>query len=534
MFCAAAFVVATVLQEFTRGTRARSRMAGEPPPVALVRLVRRNRRRYGGYIAHLGIALALVGVAASTSFQHSREAVLTPGQSVQEDGYTFTYVKPFASATPQKLNFGSVVRVTRDGRPVTTVRTVYGLYPSQTSAQPIGRFFSAAAGASNESRVGLDAGLTHDIWVDVAPNMTPLIPLINKGDREFARAIRAIGTAPRAQQTRELNEIFTLRDRLIGALTQRWVTRPWATQFKIIVSPLVTWLWLGAIITALGGLIALWPAPRRGRRGGERASGRGHREAQGAVLPQLPQKVGFVEIDADGAEFSRRRTLDFSRPRRRKKQSTHLVRSQPGKKRAFALHALVGEWSAGLQFTSKLRHERKPIRPESVQQARQFAKAGECCGVHVLSLRRRQLRRDLHVEPATLRRLANAFSFVLLTILARTSRSGASFGVSIHSSAAAANASRRVARHRRTKLDGRLPSASGSHRTALSNSRVRIVGRCGGDSRISAGAASASSLRRKVSAVERSVSDCRAKATFNVRTSCPRVCSQDCAVNWNR
>jgi cytochrome c-type biogenesis protein CcmF len=266
LFCAAAFVVATVVQEFARGTRARSRMAGEAPPIALGRLVRRNRRRYGGYIAHLGVALALVGVAASTSFQHSRDALLKPGQSVQVDGYSFTYVKPFASATAQKLNFGSIVRVTREGHPVTTVRTVYGLYPSQTSPQPIGRFFNSSDGASSESRVGLDAGLTHDIWVDVAPNMTPLIPLINQGDHEFFKAIRAISTLPKARQSQDLKAIFELRDRLIGALTQRWVTHPWSTQFKIIVSPLVTWLWLGAIITALGGLIALWPAPRRTRR----------------------------------------------------------------------------------------------------------------------------------------------------------------------------------------------------------------------------------------------------------------------------
>ena len=29
----------------------------------------------------------------------------------------------------------------------------------------------------------------------------------------------------------------------------------------MIVDPLVTWIWIGAIIIALGGLIALWPVP---------------------------------------------------------------------------------------------------------------------------------------------------------------------------------------------------------------------------------------------------------------------------------
>ena len=265
LFCAAAFVIATVVQEFWRGTRARSRMAREAPPVALLRLVARNHRRYGGYIVHLGVAAALIGVAASTSFQHSRRAVLAPGQSVTEAGYTYTYTKPFASATAQKLDFGSVVRVTRDGHYVTTLRTSAGYYPSQTSQEPIGRFFDTNDGASVESRVGLDAGLTHDLWVTVQPTTRPLAALINAGDRKFFRAMTQIAKLPKAQQSRDFNLIFQLRDRLVGALTSRWVSHPWSAQFLIIVSPLISWLWLGAIIAAIGGLIALWPIPRRHR-----------------------------------------------------------------------------------------------------------------------------------------------------------------------------------------------------------------------------------------------------------------------------
>ena len=79
MFGFGAFVVATVAQEFFRGARARRAMTGESPGGALVALVRRNRRRYGGYIVHAGVAVALVGVAGSTSFQHQRYATLAPG-----------------------------------------------------------------------------------------------------------------------------------------------------------------------------------------------------------------------------------------------------------------------------------------------------------------------------------------------------------------------------------------------------------------------------------------------------------------------
>ncbi len=79
MFCCGAFVFGSVGQEFFRGVRARRAMAGERAPVALVALVRRNRRRYGGYIVHLGIAVLFVGVAASSSFQHASELGLVAG-----------------------------------------------------------------------------------------------------------------------------------------------------------------------------------------------------------------------------------------------------------------------------------------------------------------------------------------------------------------------------------------------------------------------------------------------------------------------
>ena len=299
LFCAAAVVLASVAQEFWRGTRARSRMAREAPPVALGHLVARNRRRYGGYIVHLGVAIALIGVAASTSFQHSRIAVLGPGESVQEGGYTWTYTKPFASATAQKLNFGAVVRVTRNGRYVSTVRTSAGYYPSQTSTEPIGRFFDTADGASVESRVGLDAGLTRDLWVTVQPTTKPLAPLINTGDRKFFRALDAVSAQPKADRVRYLNLIYQLRDRLVGALTDRWISHPWRAQFKMIVSPLVSWLWLGAIIGAIGGLIALWPVPRRtrGSRGGGRRNHRESRAPATVPAPAAPERELITRVE---------------------------------------------------------------------------------------------------------------------------------------------------------------------------------------------------------------------------------------------
>ena len=56
----AGFVAGTIVQEFHRGVRARRRMHGESAPLALARLVGRNRRRYGGYLVHVGMLIYFV------------------------------------------------------------------------------------------------------------------------------------------------------------------------------------------------------------------------------------------------------------------------------------------------------------------------------------------------------------------------------------------------------------------------------------------------------------------------------------------
>jgi cytochrome c-type biogenesis protein CcmF len=267
MFGFGAFVVASVAQEFFRGARARRAMTGESPGEALVALVRRNRRRYGGYLVHAGVAVALVGVAGSTSFQHQRYATLAPGQSVHLDGYTLKYTHPTAQASAQKISFGADLAVTKRGHKVTTLHTSYGLYPSLDPMHQIGRFLNTSDGAQTESRVGLDSGALRDLWVVISPNLGRLQSLVSTGDAKIGRALLAAQSLPPAQRAQQFNTIFQLRDILIGELADQFVRHPWASTFLIEVSPLVMWLWIGAIIAALGGLIALWPVPRRPRRG---------------------------------------------------------------------------------------------------------------------------------------------------------------------------------------------------------------------------------------------------------------------------
>jgi len=261
MFALAAFLVTGVVGELVRGARVRRRLTGERAPRALAGLVARNRRRYGGYIAHVGIAVLFVGVAASSSFKHSLDAALKPGQSATTGGYTFRYVRATARPSAEKIALGAVIDVSKNGRPIATLDTDRGYYPStDTSLGILGRFFNGAA----ESQIGLDAGWRRDYWAAINPDLGPLQAEIRRGDAVFKRAIDA--ATARGADRRQLARLYQVRDAAIVGLAQKFVTRPWPAQFRFIVSPMVTWIWLGALITIAGAVIALVPRRRAPRR----------------------------------------------------------------------------------------------------------------------------------------------------------------------------------------------------------------------------------------------------------------------------
>jgi cytochrome c-type biogenesis protein CcmF len=79
-FCA--FVLASIALELVRGTRATG---------SLLRLVGRNRRRYGGYIVHAAIVLLALGIAGSSAYGATKEQRLRPGQTMSVGGYRLTY-----------------------------------------------------------------------------------------------------------------------------------------------------------------------------------------------------------------------------------------------------------------------------------------------------------------------------------------------------------------------------------------------------------------------------------------------------------
>ncbi len=86
-----AFVGATIVMEFARGTRARRALGATSWPAAFSSLMARNRRRYGGYVVHAAIVLLAIGIAGSSAFDSVVQAKLARGQSLVIAGYTLDY-----------------------------------------------------------------------------------------------------------------------------------------------------------------------------------------------------------------------------------------------------------------------------------------------------------------------------------------------------------------------------------------------------------------------------------------------------------
>jgi len=82
-FAFAAFAVVTNVQEIARASITRRRLHGEPIALAVYRLFMANNRRYGGYVAHIGVITAAVGIAASSAYRTEHSVTLDPGQSVE-------------------------------------------------------------------------------------------------------------------------------------------------------------------------------------------------------------------------------------------------------------------------------------------------------------------------------------------------------------------------------------------------------------------------------------------------------------------
>jgi cytochrome c-type biogenesis protein CcmF len=123
-FALCAFVFATIIQEFIRGAAVRKDATGTDVLTAMIGLVMRERRRYGGYVVHLGIVLMFLGFAGE-GFKIDRQMQLGPGKEATVGHYTVKNMAVKVSDDGQKQMVTGHVAVFEDGKSIGT------LYPAR-------------------------------------------------------------------------------------------------------------------------------------------------------------------------------------------------------------------------------------------------------------------------------------------------------------------------------------------------------------------------------------------------------------------
>ncbi|MGH2811346.1 MAG: heme lyase CcmF/NrfE family subunit [Actinomycetota bacterium] len=133
-FSLCAFVAAATVGEFIRGARAHRRVGEVGFGKGLARLIGRNRRRYGGYIIHLGVVLVFIGLAGA-AFRQSWSGTVEVGESFRIGDYSITYVEPKIEAGEEKMMLMAIMKVARDGKPVATLRPQRNFHFAQQQPQ---------------------------------------------------------------------------------------------------------------------------------------------------------------------------------------------------------------------------------------------------------------------------------------------------------------------------------------------------------------------------------------------------------------
>jgi cytochrome c-type biogenesis protein CcmF len=116
-FWLCAFVIFVTAYEFWRAAWSRHSTRGESMPQALWRLAGRNRRRYGGYIIHLGVVLMAIGIIGIEIFQTETQGTISQGEQLSLGNYTITFDSLSDFNTEDGRNVArAVVSVFNDGQ----------------------------------------------------------------------------------------------------------------------------------------------------------------------------------------------------------------------------------------------------------------------------------------------------------------------------------------------------------------------------------------------------------------------------------
>jgi len=193
------FPLFIIFQEWYRGTRARRRTKGENCIRAFFSLINSNRARYGGFLAHIGIILIALGVIVSSFYSIERTATLDIGESMSIGNYKLTY---------------NELMLKQDNVKVSAVASIL---VSQNNGQPVTTMHPS-----------------YNYWFQFRDH--------------FAEV--AVRTTP-------------AEDLFVSLVWTGFDPRDRSATFRVLVNPLIVWIWVGGGFFVLGGAVALFPKDKR-------------------------------------------------------------------------------------------------------------------------------------------------------------------------------------------------------------------------------------------------------------------------------
>jgi len=193
------FVLVAIIIEFQRGIQSRINRFNESFLIALMKLISKNRSRYGGYIVHIGIVFMFVGFSGH-AFDKESEFALKQGETEEFNGYIFELVSILPEERPNHMAWVAGLNVWDFQHKLVTT-----LYPEKR------------------------------IYFHRDPN---------PDKRQPHSELDIYGTV-----NKDIYSIFSGVD-----MEQR------IAYLKIMINPLVWWVWLGGYVLVIGTLISLWPA----------------------------------------------------------------------------------------------------------------------------------------------------------------------------------------------------------------------------------------------------------------------------------
>ncbi len=253
-FAIGSFVVATVLLEFWRGSRVRHRNRGESYPVALARLLWSNKRRFGGYIVHVGMVVIFIGIAASSAYQKEIVRMMNPGEIAEFDDYYLRYEGYRLEADDDHI--GAVLRLTVFDR--RTGQTLGLLQPEQRY-HPNMLFPDLRQAFLQAKQLGQEGSSNYRAAVAAVFQLIPLLE--QRAGREVKTPSTEVAIlsslSPRAPS--RLGEDFYVTPLFVDPATGR-------ANLRVFVNPMVNFIWIGGLIFVLGAHLSVLPDARERQR----------------------------------------------------------------------------------------------------------------------------------------------------------------------------------------------------------------------------------------------------------------------------